>query len=106
MLSILFYLRWLKVKESGGKKSGSYALTLLFAALAMMCKSSTVVLPVVLCLCAWWMEGRWQWRNVARTAPIFLMAVADSLLSMWTQKHEVASLGDLQWMQKLARSVW
>ena len=48
-------------------RNASYALSLLFAALAMAAKSSTVILPVVLCLCAWWIEGRWHWRTVARS---------------------------------------
>ena len=69
----------------------NYALTLLFAALAMASKSSTVILPVVLCLCAWWMEGRWQWRNLVRVAPIFLMSVAASALSLWTQGLQLAT---------------
>jgi hypothetical protein len=87
LLSILFFVRWLRARDLDGRTGGgwNYALTLLFAALAMASKSSTVILPVVLCLCAWWVEGRWHWRNLARVAPIFLMSIAASALSMWTQ---------------------
>ena len=77
----------------------NYALTLLFAALAMASKSSTVILPVVLCLCAWWVEGRWHWRNLARVAPIFLMSIAASALSIWTQKLQLATVTDPQWVR-------
>jgi tetratricopeptide (TPR) repeat protein len=99
LLSILFFVRWLRARDRGVQtRSGlNYALTLLFAGLAMASKSSTVILPVVLCLCAWWMEGRWDWRNVPRVIPIFLMAVAASALSIWTQCLQLAKLTDPQW---------
>jgi tetratricopeptide (TPR) repeat protein len=72
---------------------------LLFAALALAAKSSTVILPVVLCLCAWWIEGRWHWRKVARTVPIFVMAIAAGALSIWTQGLQLATLTDPQWVR-------
>ena len=101
LLSILFFVRWLRARDLDGRTGGgwNYALTLLFAALAMASKSSTVILPVVLCLCAWWMEGRWQWRNLARVAPIFLMSVAASAVSMWTQGLQLATATDPQWVR-------
>src|SRR5271166_5310384 len=85
LLSILFFVRWLRSRDLEGRTGWNYTLTLIFAALAMASKSSTVILPVVLCLCAWWMEGRWRWRNAARVLPIFLMSIAASALSVWTQ---------------------
>ena len=115
LLSILFFVRCLRSKNLGGRTGDgwNYALTLLFAALAMASKSSTVILPVVLCLCAWWMEGRWDWRNVARTVPMFLMAIAASALSIWTQGWQLASVTDPQlvrsWPARLGASgdaVW
>jgi hypothetical protein len=50
LLSILFFVRWFRAKELGGPTGLNYALGLLFGALAMASKSSTVILPVVLCL--------------------------------------------------------
>ena len=99
LLSILFFMRWLGTKnlEARREENWAYALTLLFAAMAMAGKSSTVILPVVLCLCAWWMEGRWQWRNMARVFPIFLMSVAAGLVSMSTQALHLAEAADPQW---------
>jgi tetratricopeptide (TPR) repeat protein len=60
----------------------------------MASKSSTVILPVVFCLVAWWIEGRWQWRNLARVAPVFLLAVAASAVSIWTQGFSLAAVTD------------
>ena len=101
LLSILFFVRWLRAKELD-RRTGvgwNHALTLLFVALAMASKSSTVILPVVLCLCAWWMERRWYWRNLARVAPIFLMSIAASALSIWTQGLQLATVTDPQWVR-------
>lgn len=100
LLSILFFVRWLRAKELGGRTGGgrSYALSLFFAALAIASKSSTIILPVVLCLCVWWIEGRWSWRNAARVVPIFPMAVAASALSIWTQGLQLAAT-DPQWVR-------
>ena len=65
----------------------------------MASKSSTVILPVILCLCAWWMEGCWHWRNVARVVPIFLMSIAGSTLTIWTQGLQLATVTDPQWVR-------
>ena len=98
LLTIFFYVRWLRTKDAGprGGSNGDYALTLVFAAMAMASKSSTVVLPVILCLCAWSMEGRWQWRHLVRLAPIFLMSAFSAALTLWPQTSEVAAV-DPQW---------
>jgi len=101
LLSILFFVRWLRAKELEGRTGDgwNYALSLLFAALAMASKSSTVILPVVLCLCAWWMQGRWHWRNATSVVPIFLMSIAASAVSIWTQGLQLAAVTDLQWVR-------
>jgi Flp pilus assembly protein TadD len=91
LLSIWFYLKWSNGEgEARTGREWNYPLALLFAALAMACKSSTVILPVVLCLCAWWKDGIWKWRDLARTAPIFLMSIIASGVTMWTQKQQFA----------------
>jgi protein O-mannosyl-transferase len=101
LLSILFFVRWLRAKDLDRRagEGWNYALTLLFAALAMASKSSTVILPVVLCLCAWWIEGGWHWRNLARVVPIFLMSIAASALSIWTQGLALATITDSQFVR-------
>jgi tetratricopeptide (TPR) repeat protein len=97
LLAILFFVKELRTDEPEirSKRSWSYARTLLFAALAMASKSSTVILPAVLCLCAWWVEGRWHRRHLIRVAPIFLMAMAAGAVSWWTQRLELGAALDL-----------
>ena len=98
LLSILCFVHGLRARQSGDRSAAlrNYALTLLFAALAMASKSSTVVLPLVLCLCAWWVEGRWQWRNLIKIAPVFLMSLAAALLAMWSVQV-YGDVHDPQW---------
>jgi tetratricopeptide (TPR) repeat protein len=93
LLSILFFVKGLKAGATGDRRGDrwNYAWTLLFAALAMTSKSSTVVLPVVLCLCGWWVEGRWRGRNLAKVAPLVLMAALACAVSMWTQGLDAAA---------------
>ena len=117
LLTILYYIRHLR----DSSQKWNYALTLLFAALALASKSSTVVLPLVLGLCAWWIEGRFLWRNVGKLAPIAVMAIFPVLLTLWTQKlqfqdpetlqfarsfpERLATAGDAVWFY-LGKLVW
>jgi tetratricopeptide (TPR) repeat protein len=120
LLAILFFLKWVRGLKGQNGMGWNYALTLLFAALALASKSSTVVLPLVLGLCAWWMEGRWRWRNLRALAPISLLAVFPSLLTLWTQKllitpddlryarslpERLAGAGDAVWFY-LGKLLW
>jgi tetratricopeptide (TPR) repeat protein len=122
LLSILFFVRWLEAGRVDGQTrvGWDYGFTLLFAACAMASKSSTVILPLVLGLCGWWMEGRWNWRTLVKVSPIFLMSVVAAAVSIWTQKlhgftenviearswlERLATAGDGVWFY-LGRLVW
>jgi len=113
LLSVLFFVKW-KASETGTgqRKAGwSYPLACLFGVLAMASKSSTVILPLVLGLVAWWMEGRWKWREAWRLAPFCLMSVLAGALSMWTQKLEGAQDPHFarNWAERIAvagRVIW
>jgi len=48
-----------------------YVLALLCGLAAMLSKPSTVVLPLVLLLCAWWQRNHWRWMDVVRIAQFF-----------------------------------
>ena len=106
LLSILFFLRGLK-----NETRWNYAWTLLFAALAMVSKSSTVILPVILLLLAWWMENRWDWRWIIKVAPVFVLSITAGLVSVVIQHLEATqdSYWARSWPQRFiaaGEAVW
>ena len=117
LLAILFFL-WRLDPERTEKRAGTewtyYVLTLLCAGLAMASKTSTMVLPAVLCLLAWWADGGWRWRRLWGITPVFLFSLAAVVLSIWTQLRDQTAVGnDAAWVcsgpQRLATAgdiVW
>ena len=87
LLAILFFVKGLTSPDSANPRGWNwdYALTLIFSAMAIASKSSTVILPLVLCLCAWWIERKWNWRNLVKVAPIIPFSIASCALTIWTQ---------------------
>jgi tetratricopeptide (TPR) repeat protein len=99
LLTILFFVNRLTA-ENPGKRSGgdwNYALSLLCAVLAMASKSSTLLLPVVLGLCTWWVKGRWHWRDMARVGPFLLMTLLAGAITMLTVQK--TGIDESQWAQ-------
>ncbi len=94
LLAVLCFCRSRQEKSASEPQrlfDGYYRLTLVFAGLALTSKSSTVVLPLILALCAWWMDRRWHWRrNVLQLAPLVLLSAMSGVVTLWTQKLEGA----------------
>jgi tetratricopeptide (TPR) repeat protein len=93
LLSIWFFVQWCQAvvqrpPEESWAAEKFYWLALLCGVLAMTSKSSTVILPLALGLCAWWVEGRWGWRMAARLGPFFVCSALAGALSVWTQRLE------------------
>ena len=92
LLSILFYGRSrLSVAEVERKNRAGYHyfLTLLFGAMAIASKSSATVLPLVLVLCGWWMDGHWRWRrSLWQMGPLLLLSALSGLMSVWSRNVE------------------
>ena len=93
LLTLLWFDQWLKSGASfiRGRPRRTYLLVLLFAALAMASKSSTVILPGVLCLQAWWTQRKWQWRDAGWIAPVAGFSCIATAVSMWTQSLMIAN---------------
>ena len=100
LLAILFFLKWRGAVVFAGRRSSErdYVLTLFFAMFAILSKTSTVMLPVVLGLCWWWRDGRWRWQNIFRLLPFLMIAAAASGWTIWEQKFHAGALGQA-WAQ-------
>ena len=71
-------------------------LALIAFVLALLSKTSTVMLPPVLLACAWWQRGRITRQDVLRTSPFFVLSLGFGLMSVWFQKHQaLASAGQV-----------
>ncbi|MGB8352417.1 MAG: tetratricopeptide repeat protein [Chthoniobacteraceae bacterium] len=91
LLSILFFSRskWVEQERDPKKSAGLYySLAVVWGVLAMASKSSTVILPFVLGLCAWWITGKLSRRSLFQLIPFFVMSGLAGILSLWTQKVE------------------
>jgi hypothetical protein len=97
LLAILCFLNW-----RASRASRSYALALVCATAAILSKSSTVMLPVVLGLCWWWDDRRWEWRNAPALAPFFFVSAAASLWTIWEQQFHAGAVGG-EWAQTWAQ---
>ena len=90
LLSILWYLRLGSEPRSsnfGLRISKWYWLSLGAFVLALLSKTSTVMLPVVLLGCAWWQRGRVGRQDWLRISPFLALALAFGLMSVWFQAH-------------------
>lgn len=87
-----FYLlsAWLFLKhlQDEDRRRLHYALAVLAGFLAMASKSSTVVLPVMLALCAWWEKTPLDRRLLLKLVPFVLLSLASAAVSIWTQGIE------------------
>ena len=68
--------------------TADYIASILFFALALMAKTSTVMLPVLLLLLAWWQRSRISKSDLLKTAPHFALALTFGLMSVWYQTHQ------------------
>ncbi|MDB6112424.1 MAG: hypothetical protein JWR69_4174, partial [Pedosphaera sp.] len=79
-----------------------YGFSLIAFVLALLSKTSTVVLPLILLGCAAWQRGRITKKDLVHTTPFFFLAMAFGLMSCWFQKYQAlagqalppASFGD------------
>jgi len=96
-LSLMFLLAsvwcYLQSTTSGPPRSQRwYALALALFTLSLLSKTSTVMLPVVLLLHAFYKRGRLTQTDCLQLAPFFALSLAFGLLTIWFQRHQV--IGD------------
>ncbi len=116
LAAILFWLRWLEVRHlrgvtldgrptqpviTSGTPLRGYGAALAFALLAILSKPSTVMLPIALGLCTWWMSRRISWNDTLRLMPFFALSALAAGWTIWEQKFNSGAVGEA-WNQTLA----
>lgn len=84
LAAIGFFVRWLQ-HDAGPRLRRDYWFALVLAVLAILSKTSTVMLPVVLGLLGWWLGHR-RWRDLLWLAPFFAVSLLASGWTIWEQK--------------------
>jgi len=102
LLSLLLFLVWLRKK--GGHAGWIYALFLLSAVMALLSKTSTVMLPIVAALCTWWLEGRWSWKPIKFLSPLVVISASAGVWTVWEQKFHSGAFGN-DWTQRFLERV-
>jgi protein O-mannosyl-transferase len=84
-LSLPFFLlamgAWIDYEERG--RSRDYFLALGLFLVAMLCKISMALFPLVILLYAWWKRGRIGWGDLKAGAPFFAISLALGLTTIW-----------------------
>jgi hypothetical protein len=88
-LFLLSFDAWLDAEE----KNSSYLRSVFFYCAAMLAKTSTVMLPLVLLLYCWWKRGRITLQELIQTMPYFFIAAALGLYTVFLQSHVRVELG-------------
>src|SRR5439155_1020784 len=92
LLAIWFFVRWVDVRGSDERQrvdkpplagARGYVLALACFVCAILSKPSTVMLPPVLGLCAWWQRGRLERRDVVALAPFFALSALAAGWTIW-----------------------
>ena len=81
-----------------------YAAVVACAVAAILSKPSTVMLPVALGLCTWWLRGAIGWRDAVRLAPFFALSAFAAGWTIWEQKYHSGAIGP-EWSQTLPERV-
>jgi Flp pilus assembly protein TadD len=108
LLSLFFFMKWLEAGVSADGRSAirrDYVLALVCAALAILSKTSTVMLPVVLGLCWWWREKNWRPSQLVWLMPLVVISLAAGGWTIWEQKYHSHAAGaewNQSWPERIA----
>jgi Flp pilus assembly protein TadD len=94
LLAMCFYLDY-----EQRRKTSYYLLALGLFLVALLCKLTVVMFPVVILLYAWWTRSRIGWNDLKTSAPFFMLSLAVSLVTVlsaaWDRQFAHLSPGDV-----------
>jgi tetratricopeptide (TPR) repeat protein len=84
---LLAMCAWIDFDERGRRKD--YWLALGLFVVAMLCKLSVVLFPLVILLHAWWRRGRIGWIDLKTSAPFFVVSLLLGLVAIVSGTYDV-----------------
>jgi len=78
LLAMCFYIDYDETKNSR-----DYWLAVGFFLVAMLCKNSMALFPVVILLYGWWKRDRIGWSDLKASAPFFIISVILTAITVW-----------------------
>lgn len=93
LLSLLCWTRF--VDQPAGARWRLYALALLFYALSLFSKTTACTIPAALLLILWLRHKPIDRRRVVQVVPFVLLGLAMGLLSIWWERHQQGTQGQL-----------
>lgn len=91
--SALWWIRWAGLETGPNARAGdrrALAISFLLFVLALLAKSVTSTLPIVLLILGWWKRGRWTRRELW-LAPYFVAALGSGLLTIHLEAHNAGT---------------
>jgi Flp pilus assembly protein TadD len=82
---------WLDYNARGKRSDYFYALGLFLV--AMLCKTSMAMFPLIILLYAWARRGRVGMADLKASGPFFAVSIAVGLLALWLLDRSTASMG-------------
>jgi tetratricopeptide (TPR) repeat protein len=93
LLSLLCWTDFVERKSEG--KWRSYALALVFYALALFSKTTACTLPAALLLIQWLKGKRISWSYLAQIAPVVALGMGMGLVTIWWERYHQGTQGQL-----------
>jgi protein O-mannosyl-transferase len=92
--SVLAYLRFENLEEGERPREWKwFGFSLVLFLCALLSKSVTCTLPVVLAILIWWKRPRWRPVDFIPLVPYFFLAIPLALLTAWLEAHHVGATG-------------
>lgn len=83
---LLAMCAWIDYKER--RQKADYFLALGWFLVAMLCKTTMVMFPLVILLYAWWKQGLIGWSNLKISAPFFIISLILGLITIWFSHND------------------
>ncbi len=96
LLSLWFYLRWEEDSSRPGGGARWLGCSLAAFVLALLAKTSTVMLPFLLLAFAGWRRGRVTRQDWLRASPYFMLSLGFGVMSIWFQKYQALAGATLE----------